>query len=363
MELHELAAVILVETPRTFFRLLLRTGRRCAEPPRARLLPCCALGSDTRRSVRIGTQIIVEIKQHRRAVGSRVEEVFEFAERMRLDHIALVRSHEPFHVAFPGEDVEMIEPEIVHDLLQLAVAIYGARDFGHREFFDDALRLAAVVCNGTRYRVRVDRQCAAFTTAPRGRVGLRRRVLHRPRGVRSVSGGDGGIARAGLCGRVVPLRARLARAHVLGYDRCGSVASRRRRLRLLLFEFLFFLFRLRIIRQKLLRRHPQRSIGVEAGFDGFVIDRIRVELLVDPLGKAHLPHAVNIAGTRAVSETVQGVQDSFVCGQLCDRQAFQNWILFGLFVARRNGSRGHVRRLSGQVRSERKNAGAGKQNR
>ena len=133
----------------------------------ARLLACGALAAARCGGVRIGAQIIVEIEEHRGAFRGGVEQVFEFSERVRLDDVAFVRGHEPFHVAFAGENVEMVEPEIVHDLLQLAIAVDGARDLGHRELFDDALRLAAVVGNGARDGVGIDGQ--------RSRACLRRR--------------------------------------------------------------------------------------------------------------------------------------------------------------------------------------------
>src|SRR6267142_2478426 len=72
---------------------------------------------------------------------------------MRLNDVALVRSQVVAILTLTCEYVEVVEPEIVHHLLQLAVAVYGARNFGHPQFSHDALRPFAVVSNGTRHIV------------------------------------------------------------------------------------------------------------------------------------------------------------------------------------------------------------------
>ena len=155
VQLHQFAAVVFVEAARTFFRLL-RARSGSAEASPVRLLARCSLCGCTGCGVRIGTQIVVEIKKHRRAFRSGIEQVFEFFERVRLDDVAFVGRHEPFHVALAGEHVEMVEPEIVHNLLELAFAVDREGDLGHREFFSDALRFVTVVGDGARDGVGID---------------------------------------------------------------------------------------------------------------------------------------------------------------------------------------------------------------
>ncbi len=84
----------------------------------------------------------------------------------------------------------MVEPEIVHDLLELAFAVDRARDFGHRELFDDALRLAAVVSDGARDGVWINAQRTAFASAAcAGCYRICFRLLHRRNGIGNVACG------------------------------------------------------------------------------------------------------------------------------------------------------------------------------
>ena len=204
----------------------------------------------------------------------------------------------------------MVEPEIVHDLLELAIAVDGARDFGHREFFDDALRFPAVVGDGARDGVGIDAEGAALASAAGAGswqicFRLRSGLLHRR-------------DRLGVGGRCRFAALAWFGAHVLRNDCRGGIAARLS----LLFGFLLGLFLLGIIREKLLRRHFQRGICVEPRFDCFVVDGIWIELLIDPFCEAHLADALDVAGARAVGEAIQRVEDGFVGGKFGDRQAF-----------------------------------------
>ncbi len=78
----------------------------------------------------------------------------------------------------------------------------------------------------------------------------------------------------------------------------------------------------------------QRRKILQPGIQRFVLDRIGIQLLIDPFGQAHLLDAFEVAGPRSVRETVQRMKDRFVYAEVGNRQAFQNGILLGLFVLR-----------------------------
>src|SRR5207248_9768759 len=105
-------------------------------PPRSTLFPYTTLFRS--RRARIGAKKIVEIKKHRGTFRRRGDQVLEFSQHARLDDVTLVRSEVVTVFAFAGEHVEVVEPEIVHHLLELALAVNRARHFGHGEFRDDA---------------------------------------------------------------------------------------------------------------------------------------------------------------------------------------------------------------------------------
>ena len=76
---------------------------------------------------------------------------------------------------------------------------------------------------------------------------------------------------------------------------------------------------------------------MEASFDGGILNRFGIELLVDPFGQAHLPDALQVAGTRAVGQAIEGMQDGLVDGKFRDGQPFENRVLFRLFLRPRKG--------------------------
>jgi len=67
---------------------------------------------------------------------------------------------------------------------------------------------------------------------------------------------------------------------------------------------LFRLLGLRVFIYQFRGGHVQRRIVLQARFHGLVIDGVGIELLLDPLGESHLAHVLDVARTRAVSETV-----------------------------------------------------------
>src|SRR5579863_2010162 len=84
----------------------------------------------------------------------------------------------------------------------------------------------------------------------------------------------------------------------------------------------------------------QRWKILQPRIERFVVYRIRIQLLIDPLGEAHLLDALEIAGPRTVRQTVQRVKNRLIHAEVGDRQTLQNGILLGFLVAR---SRGRVR--------------------
>ena len=92
--------------------------------------------------VRSHAQPVVEIEQHRRTLRGRDQQVFEFAESARADHVLLVVGEQHAVGAFVDEDVEVVEPEIGHHLFELAFAVDGAQQLGLHQFVgDDRLRV------------------------------------------------------------------------------------------------------------------------------------------------------------------------------------------------------------------------------
>ena len=80
---------------------------------------------------------VVEVDHHGRAGGGGEEEVAELAEGVFADGVALVGGGVPLVGVFADVDVEVIEPEVGHDLLELALGEDGAEEFGLRELVDD----------------------------------------------------------------------------------------------------------------------------------------------------------------------------------------------------------------------------------
>ena len=86
------------------------------------------------------------------------------------------------------------------------------------------------------------------------------------------------------------------------------------------------LLRLRVFGEHCGAGHfPGREIR-EARFHGLVVEGIGIELLVNPLCEAELANAVKVAGTGAVGQAIQRVQNRFVGRELGDGQAFKRGV-------------------------------------
>src|SRR6266568_3231647 len=132
-------------------------------------------------------------------------------------------------------------------------------------------------------------------------------------------------ARGTLLGSPPPSTSRFPVPFVATFPWGGSCFLGAGLFRLLALEFFFRqacllrgLLGLRIFIDQFRRRHLQRRIVLKTRFHRLVINRVGIELLVDPLGQTHLPDALNVARPWPVGETVQGMENGFVGGELGD---------------------------------------------
>jgi hypothetical protein len=161
VELHQLAGVVLVDP---LLPLLLRREGRAREPVLARRehplavvarhgrIGIVGYGRATaaeagapagravllvlhrrrlaRRRRRLG---VIEVDQHRRALGGGLEEAAEAAEGLRADGVALVGEEIGADLGVGRRDVEVVEPEIGHHLFELVLGLDGAHQLlGHQ---------------------------------------------------------------------------------------------------------------------------------------------------------------------------------------------------------------------------------------
>ena len=121
VELHELAAVILVEATAPLEGAganakALRRGPRLGQiPPR---------GERDVRGVG-GALIVVQVVEHGRTVRDSAKQVAELAEGARADHVAVVLQQRELRGHLAPEHGEMIFPEVGHYLQKLVVADDG----------------------------------------------------------------------------------------------------------------------------------------------------------------------------------------------------------------------------------------------
>src|SRR5262249_47378502 len=141
VQFEQLASVVFVQSSRCVLALLLallrtRWWRETAQSGTARktIRTERSLPGHRMWAVSIRALAVVEVEEHRRAVGRRPEQIAEMPEHVRSDGITLVlREHELFG-SFSRVDVEVIEPEVRQHLLQLSFAVGRAHDFLHGEF-------------------------------------------------------------------------------------------------------------------------------------------------------------------------------------------------------------------------------------
>ena len=75
-----------------------------------------------------GAAPVVQVHEHRRAVGDGPQHLMEAAQHVRPNCVALVGRHEIASLAGVGEDVEVVVPEVDQNLGELPVALHGADD-------------------------------------------------------------------------------------------------------------------------------------------------------------------------------------------------------------------------------------------
>src|SRR2546425_5738300 len=122
-------------------------------PPRSTLFPyttlfrslveprlAAAVLSRRHGEVRPGGEPGVEIEEHRRMARAGADEIGKAPQCVRADDVALVGRDVPADIALPGEDVEVVEPEVDHDLRELALALDRAEGLRGLELRGDPER-------------------------------------------------------------------------------------------------------------------------------------------------------------------------------------------------------------------------------
>src|SRR5437762_509038 len=111
-----------------------RTRSPSSRPPPAAVL------SRWHDEVRPGGEPVVEVEERRWMARTGADEVGKASQRVRADDITLVGRDVPADVALPGEDVEVVEPEVDHDLRELALALDRAEGLRGLELRGDPER-------------------------------------------------------------------------------------------------------------------------------------------------------------------------------------------------------------------------------
>ena len=165
VQLHNLAAIVLVQS------LVARL--------RSRIRRIHAI----RQRIRPDAQPVVQIHHHRRALRRRQQQVAELAQRILADRIALVAGRVPLVGILGDVDVEVIEPEVRHHLLQLPLAHNRAHHLRLRQLLSNLILRADARRHAQKYLAlarREVRQQQILLVA--GHIaGKRDAVLHRHR--------------------------------------------------------------------------------------------------------------------------------------------------------------------------------------
>ena len=229
---------------------------------------------------------------------------------MGADHVALVRSHQVLIRVFVQIDVEVIEPEIRHRLLQLAFAVDRAEEFGLQQLTrDHRHRRAHGQKNFALVRSQIRQQTIALPAldvAHKQATLIRRKRQDRVIALLLRECQDFvGLLRDGVAVLLVDLRF-CFRIRSLAFVRQLFLS-----LPFLQHRDLYFIDRAplrigrhgslsilnrpdQVVRGKHLyqvaRGHTQRSELVQLGVQDAVIDLIRMQLLFDPVVHLHGHH-------------------------------------------------------------------------
>ena len=313
MQLHHLAAVVLVQP----FAALLRIRIRRVDSVRARVWP--------------DRKPVVEIHHHGRRLGRGQQQVAKLAQRMRANRIALVGGGVPLVGILGHEDVEVIEPEVGHHLLQLALGHDRTHHLGLGKFVADPVRSIQPALHRVEdfalVRVQVAEELIllrpghvldeSYALLDRQRVecghaplpGQHQQFAHHPRG-----DGLSGF----LFGRLLLVGQGLRRMILVDHGlliavdlhRVQTVEQRVRRVGPLAFGHLAHVVVGRIGNERLLGVHPQRGVVTRARVPGGIGNSGRVQLLLEPLRRPLVAgrerqHMLHISRARPVGEPAQ----------------------------------------------------------
>src|SRR5262245_23152932 len=293
VQLHQLARIIFIQ------------------PRASRLRQRIAVGVELRR--RRGllhlTQEVVEVVEHRRALRHCRKQVFESAERVGADHVALIRCQQPSVDVLLAEDVEVVEPEIDHHLLQLLLAEDGAQEFRLLQFAQRLLRVARGLLLLLRWLLRLLR-------LRRRHLLLRPRLLWRLRLHRWLLRRYLLLLRL-LLGLRLHQFARVGLLDFVRFDvRRGRWLSRRSRGRSRSRSRSRANGRRFIGLQNFKLGHLQSAERQQWPREKVVGQILRMKLRFDVLLYAHPPHALDVALARAEAGAIEQVQDLLILGQL-----------------------------------------------
>ena len=123
VELEKFSRVIFVEAAHhTTLRHRVWRRLRRAAPTRQPL--------HLRRRMWIRAHPVVQVHQHGRAFGRGPKQLAETTKNMRANRLALVLTDVNLCLSLAREHVEVVEPKVDEDFLELTFAVHGAHEFG-----------------------------------------------------------------------------------------------------------------------------------------------------------------------------------------------------------------------------------------
>src|ERR1700686_2172940 len=93
--------------------------------------------------IRSNTEPVGAIEHHRLPLRRRYQQVFEFSEYVWTNRITLVACQQKAVSALVDENVEVVEPEVGHHFVELALTVDRSQQFGLHQLIDrDLLGIA-----------------------------------------------------------------------------------------------------------------------------------------------------------------------------------------------------------------------------
>ena len=198
---------------------------------------------------------VVEVEQHRRVAGGGLQQVAQAPQRVRADGVALVVEHREAGLVVGGGDVEVVEPEVGHQLGELVLGIDRAHQLLPGGLGQQVALAVVAVGDGEADQVTAD--ALAVGVEPGAAVGQR-------------------------------LRVEVARDH----PRLARLAQDQRRRRVGL--------------EGLIERQPQRREAPQAAVE-VALGEVGGELARQPAVHPHRHHPVDVARARTVGEALEQV--------------------------------------------------------